>query len=339
MQSLQFRFLFIFLLLIILLLAGLSFGSVNIAFQDIFSVISGEDGVSESTKMIIREIRFPRSWSAMLAGAGLAISGLMMQSLFRNPLAGPSVLGISSGASLGVALAVLGGLSLTTASFFNHFNIFLFAVLGATAVIFLIVAISFRLKDNASLLIAGLMIGYMVSAVVSVLQSTAGQGELQHYIFWGFAGFGDITLSELPFFTSVVVLGGAASLFLMKPLNALLMGEEYAVSLGVKVKSARIWTILICGLLVGSITAWCGPIAFIGIAIPHFARVVFKTTDHKILFPACLLIGMVAALVCDIISRAPWGGTPLPLNAITSMLGAPVIVWYIFKRSKMSRLF
>jgi iron complex transport system permease protein len=333
------KFILLTFFMLILFLAGLSLGSQQTSLTDIVAVFFSTHLVDSGVISIIKEIRLPRTLGAMIAGAGLSVAGLMMQSLFRNPLAGPSVLGISSGASLGVAFAVLGGFTVGVSSFISNFNLFFFAVLGATAVVFLIVAISLRLKDNSSLLIAGLMIGYFVSAIVSILQSNAGQGQLQAYIFWGFAGFGGITSAEIPYFGLTVIAPLVFGVSLMKPLNVLLMGEEYAISLGTNIKRVRMTTIIACGVLVGAITAWCGPIAFIGIAIPHFARAFFKTTDHRILFPACIFIGMAATLVCDIASRAPWGGNPLPLNAITSMLGAPVIVWYIFKRSRMSQLF
>lgn len=286
---------------------------------------------------IVFKSRLPQTLTAVFAGSGLAICGLIMQTLFRNPLAGPSVLGITSGASLGVASVILvsGSLGLVFTDFALDRSPIVLAVagvIGAMAVLFIILAVSRVIKDHSTLLIVGLMLGYATSAVVSILTYYSEAEAIRSFVFWGLGSFSSTSLSHLPYLAVPVLLCVLASVLLIKPLNAMLLGEEMAQSLGINVKKSRQRMILVTGVTAGVITAFCGPVAFLGLAVPHLARMVFKTSEHRILISATVLAGIGVALACDLIARMPGLDTVLPLNVVTSLFGAPVVVWIIVQR-------
>ncbi|MEN8958519.1 MAG: iron ABC transporter permease [Flavobacteriales bacterium] len=308
---------------LLILLLGLSFlgialGSVLVPFEEQFDLIFN--------------LRTSRTVTAIIAGAGISVAGLLMQTLFRNPLAGPSVLGISSGSTLGVALGIFAINLFGISSFDQKMSISILAILGAMAVTFLLLFVSKFLKKSNTLLIVGLMVGYFVSSVVNVFSFYGDKTNLQSFVYWGFGSFSkEINFEVLwYYFTPILVL--IFLIFLIqKQLNLLLMGEKYAVSMGLDYKKTRLLIILIVGLLVGIITALCGPIAFLGIATPHLARNFIKKSDHRFVIPFTLLMGACLGLICDIISRLPGLDGSLPLNAVTSFIGAPIVVWIIFK--------
>ena len=319
------------ILLPVLCLVHLFSGQINIEFHDFSNSLFNYNN-QDTNQIIVRELRIPRMLMAVIAGAGLSLAGLLMQTLFRNPLAGPSVLGITSGSTLGVALAVfaLNHLGMSVVS--DKITLSILAVIGALIVTFLLLIISKFVKKSNTLLIIGLMIGYFVSSVVNVFSFLSDKTELQSFVYWGLGSFDkEIEFSNLYFYYGVIVALIIVIFFLQKPLNLLLMGEKYAVSLGLRLGRIRLIVIAIVGLLVGVITALCGPIAFLGIATPHLARNFIKKSDHKWVIPFTLVLGASLGLVCDIISRLPGFALDLPLNAVTSFIGAPIVVWIIFK--------
>jgi len=330
------------LCILILFFLDISLGSVYIPAEDIFYILTGNEVSESSWSIIITKFRLPRALTAIAVGAGLAISGLQMQTLFRNPLAGPFVLGISSGASLGVALLMLAGGLFTSSvlvSDIGNWVVVMAASLGSALVLLLVVAVSVKVRDSMALLIIGLMFGSLTGAIVSVLQYFSTGDEIQVYLFWTFGSLGGLNPSELSTLIFIVLIGLLLSIFLIKPLNALLLSENYALSMGVDIKKSRLIIIASTSLLAGSITAFCGPIAFIGLAVPHLARLVFNTSDHKILLPAVGLTGIIVMLTCDIISQIPGFDTILPINAITSLLGAPVVIWIILSKGNLKNSF
>lgn len=310
---------------------------MEIAFDDVVSILFGGEGERTSYQNIILKSRLPQTLTAILAGSGLAISGLLMQTLFRNPLAGPSVLGISSGASLGVAIVVLASGTLSAALStvpLDRSPVVLAAagVLGASVVLVLILAISRIVRDHSTLLIVGLMVGYATSALVSVLTFYSEAESIRSFVFWGIGSFSAVSLGKLPILAIPVMLSIFISLILVKPLNAILLGEEAARSLGINTRKTRQLMILLTGVTAGAITAFCGPIAFLGLAVPHLARMLFKSAEHQVLLPAVALCGIGIALTCDVIARLPGSDAVLPLNVVTSLFGAPVVVWIILRR-------
>lgn len=313
---------------------NISFGTVWVPFYEILSLLGGAENVNRSWEIIIVNYRLPQALTAFFAGGGLAFAGLLMQTLFRNPLAGPSVLGISSGSSLGVAILVLlfGG---TIGSFGLAYNIAVsFAALaGASIVLVAILALSRLIKSNVSLLIAGIMIGYLTSSVVGILNVFSEAQNIKSFMLWGLGSFSEVGWDNIPLFISFVLIGLISGLFISKPLNAILLGEHYAFYLGVNLETYRIIIILISGFLTAIVTAWCGPIAFIGLASPHLARAIFKTSDHKVLLPGVFLIGGLICLVCNLIARLPGSDSVLPINTITSAFGAPIVIWYIARNN------
>lgn len=330
------------LAIVILFLLDLSLGSVHIPFEEVASILAGNGAEKNSWEKIVLTFRLPRALTAVIVGAGLSVSGLQMQTLFRNPLAGPFVLGISSGASLGVALLMLAGASVNTAflvSGFNNWIVVIAASTGAALVLLLVVLVSFRVRDSMTLLIIGLMFGSLTGAIVSILQYFSSSDEIQMYLFWTFGSLGSLGANEIWVLAIVVALGLLLCSILVKPLNALLLSENYAQNLGVNLKRSRLLIIISTSLLAGGITAFCGPIAFIGLAVPHLARLLFNTADHRILIPAVILSGIIIMLGCDIVSQLPGSELVLPINAITSLLGAPVVIWIILRRGSMKNTF
>ncbi|HNP18183.1 MAG TPA: iron ABC transporter permease [Fulvivirga sp.] len=324
-----------------LFLLNISLGSIYIPLDQIISILSGGEADKASWANIILNFRLPKALSAIAVGAGLAISGLQMQTLFRNPLAGPFVLGISSGASLGVALLLLAGVTVTGIGYvsFNGWLVVLAASAGSGLVLLLVMTVSIRVQDSMTLLIIGLMFGSLTGAIVSILQYFSTGEEVQVYLFWTFGSLGGLNWDEVFILLSILILGILLSVLLIKPLNALLLSENYARSLGLNVKKARLLIILSTSLLAGSITAFCGPIAFIGLAVPHLTRLLFNTSDHKVLIPSVAMTGAIVMLICDMVAQLPGSDMILPINAITSLLGAPVVIWIIMRRGSMKNSF
>ncbi|WP_017730538.1 FecCD family ABC transporter permease [Nafulsella turpanensis] len=323
-----------------LFLLNLSLGSVAIPPGQVAKILLGLEAGQEAWHHIIWEFRLPKALTALLAGSALACSGLQMQTLFRNPLAGPFVLGISSGASLGVALVVMAG-SLLGGWLLADVQglIILAATIGSASVLLLVVLVSMKVRDGMTLLIIGLMFGSLASAVVSILQFFSEAEQIQAYLIWTFGSLGGTTREELRLLLPIVLAGLLLAQFLAKPLNALLLGERYAESMGVSLKKSRFLIILSTSLLAGSVTAYCGPIAFVGLAVPHLSRLLFPTADHRKLLPAVMFGGAILLLACDILAQLPGSEKVLPINAVTSLLGAPVVIWLIVRRRNISKSF
>jgi iron complex transport system permease protein len=336
----------IFLLLVILILLtilNISLGSVYIPFQKIIATLTGQSIDNEGWHNIIVQFRLPKAITAILVGSGLGISGLLMQTLFRNPLAGPFVLGISSGASLGVAIAILAGMTfgigLTQMGIGGSWILTISASLGAILVLAVVILVSLKVQDSMSLLIIGLMFGSATSAIVTVLQFFSKAESIQAYLVWTFGSLGGVTWEELQIFIPVVVITLIGSFMLSKTLNALLLGDNYARSLGVNINTSRLLIVVVTAVLAGTITAFCGPIAFIGIAIPHITRLIFNTANHKILFPMVILCGAILMLICDMVAQMPGKEYTLPINAVTSVFGAPLVIWLVIRRKSFSKTF
>ncbi len=319
-----------------LAMLGLAIGSVHVPLGEVCDALFQPDPLSTFTT-IVRQVRLPQVITAATAGAGLAASGLLMQTLFRNPLAGPSVLGISSGASLGVALVMLAQPLWMLLPIPRDLLVILASLAGAIAVLFLIVLADKRVGDGVTLLIIGLMVGYLCSAVISVLQSASAAQALKNYVLWGMGSFAAVDPRRIAWLVVPVMLGVVGSIALIKPLNALLLGDNYARSMGVPVDRTRRIAIWTTGLLAGTITAFCGPIAFLGLATPHVARMFVRTNNHAVLMPASILLGAALAVGCDLIVRASGTDMALPLNAVTSLLGAPVVLWVLLSGKHWAR--
>lgn len=327
-------FLITFLLLGLSFLLNLSLGSVMIPFGEIVSGLTSGDWAKTSWEQIILNYRFPKALVAVFAGIGLSISGLQMQTFFRNPLAGPFVLGISSGAGLGVAILMLAGSAFGFAlSGINSWAIAFAGILGAGLVLMGVSLVAWRVKDSMTLLIVGLMFGSAVSAVISVLSFFSGAEALKLFTVWSMGSLGALGWSQVGILAILTVLGCLPVFFSIKSYNALLLGENYARSMGIQPDRMRWLMIGSTGILAGGITAFCGPIAFVGIAVPHLARIVWKTADHRILFPASALIGSILLLLCDAAGQLPGIASTLPINAVTSLVGAPIVITLILKRN------
>lgn len=327
------------LVLLVLLFAflNISLGSVNIPFGDVLAVLLDGEVSNESWRYIIREYRVPKALTSILAGSGLAVSGMLMQTMFRNPLAGPYVLGLSSGASLGVALILMGASlfgGLASGLLMSNWSLVIASSLGSLLVLLAVMIASIRLKDTMAILIIGLMFASLTSAVVSVLAYFSPAAQLQQYVFWSFGSVGNLTWSEVGVLGSFWVLGIILAVFCIKNLNSLLLGEQYARSLGVHIGRNRALLIISTSFLAGSITAFAGPIAFIGLAVPHLIRQVIPANDHRILLPSVVLGGALLMLVCDIVAQIPGSQHTLPINAITSLVGAPVVIWLLVRKRK-----
>jgi len=320
-------------MVIVLFIVDVCLGTVFIEPHKIWDVLIGTN-TNGSENYIITQLRLPRAVMALLTGAGLAVAGLLMQTLFRNPLAGPFVLGISSGAGLGVALVVMGSAVLGI-SVVSGIGLVTASVIGSVLVMMLIILMSLRIKDTMGLLIVGLMVGSLSSAVVGVLSYFSSSEELKRYVFWSLGSLGNLDWSDIIILLILFLIAMALVFYILKPLNALLLGETYARSLGINIKSTRWVIIIITSLLAGSITAFAGPIAFIGLAVPHLARLLLPTVNHKILIPTTILLGASLLLCCDIISQLPFSNYSLPINAITSLIGAPVVIWLILRKRNL----
>ena len=328
---------------------SLAVGSVSIPTGEIVTVLLGGDASKPAWTTIILKFRLPKALTAILAGAALSVSGLQMQTLFRNPLAGPFVLGISSGASLGVALVVLlagvavglGGSTTLLAgiSLAGDTSLALSAIFGSALVLLLVMSVARRVQSGMTLLILGLMFGYTTSALVSVLLYFSVVERIQAYISWTFGSFGGVTWRQLQVMAPAILLGLTGGHLLMKPLNALLLGETYALSLGLNVRQVRLGIIGSSALLAGVVTAFCGPIGFLGIAVPHLCRSLLHTSDHRLLLPAVSFMGATLALGADVVAGLPGSQLTLPLNAVTALLGAPVVIWVILRQRNLREAF
>ena len=330
-------FFFLGVLIVVFSALNLIMGSVSIPLKDVANIIFNGVTERESWRFIILGSRLPQALTALLCGAALAVSGLMLQTAFKNPLAGPSIFGINSGAGLGVALVMLmfgGSISAGTVSITGFAAIFFAAFVGAMLVTVIIFFFSAIVRNNVMLLIIGIMIGYISTAATSLLNFFATEEGVKSYMVWGMGNFGGVSMRQMPIFAAVTLLGLTASVMLIKPLNALLLGERYAENLGINVVRVRNWLLVVTGLLSAITTAFCGPIAFIGLAVPHIARLLLTTENHRSLLPATILTGSVVALLCNIICTLPGDMGVIPLNAVTPMLGAPVIIYVIAKQRK-----
>lgn len=325
-------------------LLSLAVGSVSIPLDDVIAILRGGEPARESWTTIVLNFRLPKALTAALAGSALAVAGLLMQTLFRNPLADPFVLGISSGASLGVALVLLvvgttGASMLAGLGLLGDFGLILAASLGAGAVLLLVLLIAGRVRSTLTLLILGVMFGYMTSSLVSILVHFSIADRIQTYVNWTFGSFGGVTWSQMGLFAGAMLGGQALAYALVKPLNALLLGEVYARSMGVNIRRVRLLLIVSAAVLAGGVTAFCGPIGFLGIAVPHLCRALLGTSDHRLLLPASTLLGGTLALIADLIAQVPGSQIVLPLNAITALIGAPVVVWVILRRHNLRETF
>ncbi len=328
-----------------LFMGNVALGSVQIPVSEIISILFSGESENAAWIKIIENIRLPRAFTAILAGSALSVGGLMMQTLFRNPLAGPSVLGITAGASLGVAVVMLTAGTITSIfaiqqlSSMGSWLIIGAASVGSAAVLFLILLISMRIRDSVTLLIIGLMIGNMTIALVSIWQYFSNPEQIRDYLIWTFGSLGGVSTDQLWILTPVVLVGSAIAFGLSKSLNGLLLGENYAKSMGFSVRRSRFWIIVSTSLLAGGVTAFCGPIGFVGVAVPHLTRSLLNTNEHRILVPATLLMGAILMLACDIVAQVPGSSTTLPISAVTSMVGSPVVIWVIIKRKNLQASF
>nr|NQU90515.1 iron ABC transporter permease [Bacteroidota bacterium] len=339
MRSASLKFIIMLFIILVFFILNVSLGSVYIPISDIINIFLGSETGDSPWRTIVLDTRLPQAITAILAGSALGVAGLMMQTLFRNPLAGPSVLGVTSGASLGVALLMLlagfgGGKFVVFNQVSGNFSVIIAAFLGALGVLLLIGILAGRVKSNTVILIIGIMIAYAVTAIVGVLQFYSLKEDLQAFVIWGLGSFANVSWNQMKYFLPVVTGGLLFSAILIKPLNILLLGENYAQNLGIHIKRTRILIIVITGVLAATVTAYCGPIAFLGLAIPHLSRNFFQTSDHMINLPGVILAGSLLALVCSLIARLPGMEGALPINAITSLIGAPIVVWIVIKRSK-----
>ena len=324
-------FLFFFLNLVL--------GSVSIPLRAVWNILWGTGNESVIWQNIIWKSRVPQALTALVAGAGLSVSGLQMQTVFRNPLAGPSVLGISSGASMGVAFVVLlsgslGGVALSKLGFMGEIALTIAAIAGSLSIMALIVFVSQKVRGNVTLLIIGVMIGYIAKAVIGVLKFFSVEEDIRAYVIWGLGSFARVSGDQMTLFICIMVVLLPLSFLLVKTLNLLLLGDAYARNLGLNIKRARLLVITCSGVLVAIVTAYCGPIIFLGLAVPHLCRGMFRTSDHRILMPASLLAGASLALVCNLIARMPGFEGALPVNSVTALVGAPVVMSVLFNKRR-----
>ena len=329
------QWLLLLLILLVLMVLNITYGSVAIPVSEVAQALVGSETSDPVWRDIVWNFRLTKALTCILAGAALGMAGLQMQTLFRNPLAGPDVLGLSSGASLAVSLILLRSSYLVDLS--GPWSVALVASLGCGSVFLVVLLFARRLRDPASLLIVGLMIGALASSLVSVLQYESKADELQTFLIWTFGNVSSLNWSEIGVLSWIFLAGMVIALILSKSLNAWVLGDNYAQSLGVNLKRSRTWIILSASLLTGAVTAFCGPIAFVGLAVPHLVRLLIKTSDHRVMIPSSALGGAILVLLCDILTQLPTGPQVLPLNAITALFGAPVVIWVVI-RSKIIRI-
>ncbi|CAH0336448.1 Hemin transport system permease protein HmuU [Flavobacterium sp. CECT 9288] len=331
-------FFFFATVLVLLFFMNISFGSISIPFKDVATSLTGGQASKATWEYIIMNYRLPKAITAILAGIGLSISGLLMQTLFRNPLAGPYVLGLSSGASLGVAFVILGaGIlpSFLTPFLLSAYGVVIASTIGSALVLLAVLFVSQKLRDTMAILIVGLMFGSFTSAIVGVLSYMSTAEQLQKFTFWSMGSLGNLSWTSVFVLAVCVIVGLFLSVVSIKPLNALLLGENYARSLGLNYQKSRLIIIVATSILAGSITAFAGPIAFVGLAVPHVAKLIFQTSNHTILFWSTLIFGGIIMLICDLLSEIPSLNLSLPINAITSIIGAPMVIWLMVRKQKM----
>lgn len=332
------RFSILMLLFIaVLFVLNLLLGAVDIPPMDVLNILIGKGHERASWIYIVLHTRLPQAITAMLSGGALAVSGLLLQTAFRNPLAGPSIFGINSGASLGVAFVMLmfgGGLTAAGVSFTGFFAVLVAAFLGSIGVMAVLLLFSTLVNNNVMLLIVGIMIGYISNSAISLLNFFSTEEGVHSYMIWGLGNFGGVSLDQLPIFATVTIIGLFCSLLLIKPLNAILLGEQYAENLGINTLRQRNYLLLVTGLLTAITTAFCGPISFIGLAVPHIARMILNTDNHRHLIPATIYTGAAISLLCNVVCVLPGDAGIIPLNAVTPIMGAPVIIYVIMKRGK-----
>lgn len=321
----------------LLFLANILFGSVSIPADAVINILLGNESEKASWNYIVVESRLPQAITALLSGMALSVSGLMLQTAFRNPLADPSIFGISSGAGLGAAFVMLlfgGTMTAGQVSFSGYAAVFLGAFLGAMAVMAVVFAFSLLVRNSAMLLIVGIMIGYIASSAISLLNFFATEEGVKSYLVWGLGSFGGVSMRQLPLFTTVTILSLLSSLLLIKPLNIIQLGRSYAENLGIRTHVVRNCLLVITGILTAVVTSFCGPVSFIGLAVPHLSRMMIRTSHHGILMPVTMLTGSVVALFCNLISTLPSSAGLIPLNAITPVLGAPVVIFVIMRKMR-----
>lgn len=331
--------LFIALLIFVFFLLNILLGSIQIPFKDVWHILWGDYNGNEIWQNIVWKSRIPQALTALVAGAGLSVSGLQMQTVFRNPLAGPSVLGISSGASMGVAFVVLlsgtiGGVALSKVGVMGEIALTISAIIGSLSIMALIIFVSQKVKGNVTLLIIGVMVGYVANAVIGVLKYFSVEEDIRAYVIWGLGSFARVSGNQMTLFVSIMLVLLPLSFLLVKTLNLLLLGDAYARNLGLNIRRARLQVITCSGVLVAIVTAYCGPIIFLGLAVPHLCRSLFRTSDHRILMPASLLMGGAMALVCNLIARMPGFEGALPVNSVTALVGAPVVISVLFNKRR-----
>lgn len=330
------RFVVLIVGIAVLFVLNLFIGSVSIPCADVWMALTGNGDPGSTTSFIVLGSRLPQALTALLAGAGLAVSGLMLQTAFRNPLAGPSILGITSGASLGVALVMLllgGTIVAGNFAWSGYAAIITGAFVGSLFIMGVLLLFSTWLKNDLMLLISGIMIGYITSSAITLLNFSSTAQGVHSYTVWGMGTFNGVSMDRMPLFAAITVAGIIMAVLLIKPLNLLLLGNNYAINLGLNVKSVRNRLLLSTGILTAVITAYCGPVSFIGLAVPHIARMIFRSDNHRILLPATLICGSVVALLCNLITMIPESGV-IPLNAVTPLIGAPVIIYVILRRRR-----
>lgn len=331
--------LLIALLIFVFFLLNILLGSVQIPFRDVWHILWGDYNGNEIWQNIVWKSRIPQALTALVAGAGLSVSGLQMQTVFRNPLAGPSVLGINSGASMGVAFVVLlsgtiGGVALSKVGIMGEIALTISAIIGSLSIMALIIFVSQKVKGNVTLLIIGVMVGYVANAVIGVLKYFSVEEDIRAYVIWGLGSFARVSGNQMTLFVSIMLVLLPLSFLLVKTLNLLLLGDAYARNLGLNIRRARLQVITCSGVLVAIVTAYCGPIIFLGLAVPHLCRSLFRTSDHRILMPASLLMGGAMALVCNLIARMPGFEGALPVNSVTALVGAPVVISVLFNKRR-----
>ena len=319
------------LLLLMLFFANLFYGSIDIPAKEVLSIVTGGDCQRDVWRVVVLETRLPQALTALLAGASISVAGLLLQTLFRNPLAGPEVLGVNSGAGLGVALVMLLAGGITSFGLGGYLAVLGGAFGGALFVIMIILLLATLLRNNMFLLIAGVAVSYMTSSAITMLNYFSTAEGVHSYMVWGMGSFGGVTMQQMPFFASVSLLLLLVSLLMAKPLNAMLLGDSYAVNLGVNVKAVRATALCVTGLLTAVVTAFCGPVSFIGLAVPHIARISMRSNSHRHLIPSTIMLGGAVALLCNIICQLPGESGLLPLGAITPLVGAPVIIYVVIK--------
>jgi iron complex transport system permease protein len=332
---------FLSLLLVLLFIADIFTGSVPIPVNEVWQIITGQSTVHPEFLTIIYKFRFPKALTALFAGFALSVSGLQMQTVFKNPLAGPYVLGISAGASLGVAIVIMGISSFTVISqlgVIGNWVVVIAAWIGSGLILLLILMVSVRVKDIMTILILGIMFGSATTAIVNILQYFSNESMLKAFVVWTMGSLGGVSISQLKVLIPGIILGLTISFLSVKILNAMLVGENYAKSMGLNVGLSRFLIFFSTSLLAGSITAFCGPIGFIGIAVPHIARMIFKTANHQILLPGTLILGGIILLFSDIISQIPGKENTVPINSITALVGIPIVIWIIIRNKKLSNL-